>query len=253
MITYQKVVGPDLASRIQRCLAELHDMFITKISPVLRARLICEGTEACTEQPIRIYVFMQMCQQLHHASTHALPGFIIRPPLHIVIVILHLDEPVSQDGCSIIKVVICRHPVAGWETTQTESPWESENMWSSEDAYIKQSLLSATAVLYLWGTRYMDAIFNRRVKFNDTGMQYQRFPTWFDLLAQLTFNGSTSLQPWSPFLQVLSDTTILRYFSALSTSNSSRYYSSHCRLRIYTGVVTILNFLILTRYLKKDW
>lgn len=63
---------------------------------------------------------------VHHTHTHTLhlhhtiPGFIFGSPLHIVIVILHLDEPVSQDRCCVIYVVICRHPVGGWKQPQVK-------------------------------------------------------------------------------------------------------------------------------------
>lgn len=53
MITHQEVVGPDLAGGLQRCLTELHYMFITEIIPVLRPHLVFKGAETCTDRPIK--------------------------------------------------------------------------------------------------------------------------------------------------------------------------------------------------------
>lgn len=115
MITYQKVVGPYLTSSVQRCLAQLHYMFVTKIVPVFRPSLVCKSTEAWREQ-ISIWNFIDISHTNTHTTHTPLPAFILRSPLHIVIVILHLDQPASQDGCGVIFIVICRHPVEGWKS-----------------------------------------------------------------------------------------------------------------------------------------
>lgn len=42
---YQQVVGPDLPGAVQRCLAELQDVLVAEVVPVLRSRLIREGSD----------------------------------------------------------------------------------------------------------------------------------------------------------------------------------------------------------------
>lgn len=46
-----------------------------------------------------------------YTDTHTLPGFFSRSPLHIMVVVLHIDQPFSEYGCGVINVVICCHPV----------------------------------------------------------------------------------------------------------------------------------------------
>lgn len=113
--TYQEVVGPDLSSCVQRCLPELDDVLVAKVIPVLRPRLVWKGTVTRTHGPISVESFLNArdYDPPTHTDTHPVPGFIVRPPLHIVIVVLHLDEPLSQDGRRVVYVVICRHPVEG--------------------------------------------------------------------------------------------------------------------------------------------
>lgn len=53
MIAYQKIVCPYLTGSVQRCLTELHYMFITEIIPVLGPHLIFKGTEACKDRRIK--------------------------------------------------------------------------------------------------------------------------------------------------------------------------------------------------------
>lgn len=111
MITYQEVVGPDLTGGVQRCLTELHYVFIAEAIPVFRPRLVLKGTETYAQTDPFDYVLIT--HMYTHTNLYTVPGFIVRSPLHIVIVILHLDEPISQDGCGVIYVVICCHPVGG--------------------------------------------------------------------------------------------------------------------------------------------
>lgn len=124
MTMYQEVVGPDLARGVHRCLADLHYVFITEIIPVLGPHLVFKGTEANTDRPIRLLIHHGHRHMHAHTRAlwlrHTIPGFIFRSPLHIVIVILHLDEPVSQDCRSVIYVVICRHPVGGRKQPQVK-------------------------------------------------------------------------------------------------------------------------------------
>lgn len=119
--TYQEVVGPDLSSRVQRCLPELDDVLVAKIIPVLRPRLVWKGTVTRRHGPQSVDSSLNAPDyDPHMTHTHPVPGFIIRPPLHIVIVVLHLDEPLSQDGRRVVYVVICRHPVEGRGMATTE-------------------------------------------------------------------------------------------------------------------------------------
>ena len=72
MITYQEVVSPDLTGGVQRCLAELHYMFITEIIPVLRPHLVCKPTEICTDRPISNLLISHK-----HTHTHTHTNYLL--------------------------------------------------------------------------------------------------------------------------------------------------------------------------------
>lgn len=91
-------------------------MFVSEIIPVLGPHLVLKGAGTSTGHNQSVMYKSHTLTHTHtfaHGHTHHIPGFILRPPLHIMIFILHLDEPVPKDGRGVIDVVICRHPVGG--------------------------------------------------------------------------------------------------------------------------------------------